>query len=200
MPVAKGQPLDPQVTRERVLRTASRLFGRSSLHAVGVNEIAASAGASKLSLYKYFGSKQQLAVEVAAARSRKVHRWLREETESAEPGLDRVLAVFDLLVDWYADPDYRGCAILNAVIDTRGESDGVREVGRHHLSAYRALLKERLREAGFPAAPATRLAGQLLVLIEGATAVSTIEGGRSLAGRDARSAAEALLRAAGGTG
>lgn len=198
MPVAKGQPIDPAQTRSRVLDTASRLFHKSAVHAVGVNEIASEAGASKLSLYKNFGSKNGLAVRVAADRSERVHAWLRRETGDAPSGTDRVLAVFDLLIDWYARPGFRGCAILNAVIDTRGDGDGVREVGRAHLARYRDLLCKRLIEAGFDDTEAGHLTGQLLLLIEGATAVTTIDGNASKAGIDARLAAHALLSEARG--
>lgn len=66
-------------------------------------------------------------------------------------------------------------------------------LARHHLQTYRDLLVGCLAEAGI-ADPAP-LARQLLVLIEGATVISAIDGDPAPAA-DARTAAEALLASA----
>ncbi|KQR17223.1 TetR/AcrR family transcriptional regulator [Cellulomonas sp. Leaf334] len=194
MPVAKGARIDPAETRQRLLDTADRLFAGHSIHAVGVNEIAAEAGASKLSLYRYFSSKHDLAASVVGQRSERIHDWLRRETADAPGGADRVLSVFDLLMEWYAQPGYRGCTIVNAVTDARGDGElELGEIGRLHLQRYRELLRSRAIEAGVKADRANRLSRQLLLLIEGATTVAFLEGDRSTAGADARAAAAAML-------
>jgi TetR/AcrR family transcriptional regulator, transcriptional repressor for nem operon len=51
-------------TRERLVRTAARLFLERSYQAVGVNEICAVAGLPKGSLYHWFASKDDLAIAV----------------------------------------------------------------------------------------------------------------------------------------
>jgi AcrR family transcriptional regulator len=195
MPVPKGARIDPEETQSRLLDTADRLFAARAMHSVGVSEIAAEAGASKLSLYRYFPSKAELASRVATRRSERIHEWLRRETAEAEAGPHRVLAIFDLLIDWFAQPQYRGCAVLNAVTDSRGDDEyRVRATARTHLDSYRELLRARIVEAGVTnAARADSLARQLLLLIEGATAVTVVDGEGSTAGADARAAAEVLL-------
>lgn len=219
MPVAKGAPLDPAATRARILDTATRLFYDRGVHAVGVNEIAARAHASKLSLYRFFPSKQHLVAAMLVERSDRVHAWLRRESSNAPPGPARVLSVFDLLTEWFAQPGYRGCAVVNAATDTRGDQhpaagqaedkvsagvctgsaatpDQLRMLARDHLARYRDLLEERLAELDPPPADRDRLARQMLLLIEGATTVCSIESpGISTAGTDARDAATAILRA-----
>lgn len=116
--------------------------------------------------------------------------WLDRNTATAT-GPDRVLAVFDLLTEWFAQPGYHGCAIVNGVTDTRADPE-VAAVARTHLHRYRDLLEDRLTGLGVedPAAPARRL----LLLIEGASVVVTIEGTTD-AGADARAAAATLLAA-----
>ncbi|MFK4806845.1 TetR/AcrR family transcriptional regulator [Microbacterium sp. ZW CA_36] len=195
MPVPKGARIDPEQTRLRLLDTADRLFAERAIHAVGVNEIAAAAGASKLSLYRYFPSKSELAARVVDRRSARIHEWLRRETVDAPVGADRVLSIFDLLIDWFARPSYRGCAVVNAVTDVRGDEElGLRSTARAHLESYRELLRDRISDAGVhDEASADRLARQLLLLIEGATTVTVIDGDASSAGADARAAAEVLL-------
>lgn len=198
MPVAKGQPIDPEQTRARILRTAARLFQANGFHAVGVNQIAQDAGASKLSIYRNFDSKHELVVRTSHDRSQRVHDWIRRVTADAVPGDERVLSIFDALIQWYSQPGFVGCAIVNSVTDTRGDADSesVRAIGRLHLRKYRDLLEERLREIGFDHLQARSLAGQLLLLIEGATTVTAVDGAGSGAGFDARQAAMTLLAGA----
>jgi hypothetical protein len=61
---------------------------------------------------------------------------------------------------------------------------------RRHLTRYRELPTARANEAELPDAPV--LARQLLLLIEGASVVTSIDG-TAEAGLDARRAAEALI-------
>jgi hypothetical protein len=62
-------------------------------------------------------------------------------------------------------------------------------IARRHLVRYRELLTARATQAGVPDAPA--LARQLLLLIEGASVVTSIDG-TAEAGVAARRAAESL--------
>jgi AcrR family transcriptional regulator len=195
MPIAKGGSIDPAATRSKVLSAAARLFYERGVNGVGVNDIAAEAEASKLSIYRYFQSKENLVERMLAAHSDRIHDWLRRETEAAPAGPERVLAIFDLLMHWFAERNYRGCAVLNTVIDTRGDQEGVRTIAREHLRRYRDLLTERLVEAG--ATHPEPLARQLLLLIEGVTMVTTVDGDDA-AGDDARAAARQLIESAVG--
>ncbi|GAA4517097.1 TetR/AcrR family transcriptional regulator [Actinoallomurus oryzae] len=176
-------------TRARILGAAADLFYERGVHAVGVNEIAARASASKLSLYRYFPSKELLVQAMLAEYSDRIHAWLDRETASAPPGPERVLSVFDLLIDWFARPGYHGCAVVNTATDTRANGE-VAAIARRHLVRYRALLEDRLDGLGLtdPAA----VARQLLLLIEGASVVTAIDG-TPAAGQDARDAARRLL-------
>jgi AcrR family transcriptional regulator len=179
-------------TRAKILDAAAELFYQRGVHAVGVNEIASRARASKLSLYRYFGSKDDLVETMLQEHSDRIHGWLDRKTADAPPGPARVLSVFDLLIGWFAQPGYRGCTVVNTVTDKRADP-AIAAIARRHLARYRKLIETRLGQAG--AADPPRLARQLLLLIEGASVVSTIDGGTD-SGVDARLAAEHLLATA----
>jgi AcrR family transcriptional regulator len=174
---------------------AARLFYERSLAAVGMREVATAANASQLTVYRYFQSKEGLAEAVVRERSDRIHAWLLAELADIPAGRARVLALFDLLTRWFAEQGFRGCAVINYAADSRGGRTA-RDVTRRHLERYRNLLEELLSESGV-SAPGP-LARQLLLLIEGATVVTQIDG-HGVAGDDARSAAEALLDAALGS-
>jgi hypothetical protein len=93
---------------------------------------------------------------------------------------------------WYAEPAFRGCALLNAA--AQHHDDSVLSLTARHLDRYRALLADIATRAG-ACAPAL-LAGQLLVLVEGATVVAAHQPSAAVADA-ARSAALALLSISG---
>ena len=55
---------DPERTRARLLRTGIRLFAARGFHGVSVDEIVAAAKVNKRMVYHYFGSKEDLYLEV----------------------------------------------------------------------------------------------------------------------------------------
>lgn len=175
-----------------MLSTATQLFYERGVRSVGINEIAERAGASKLTIYRHFRSKDGLVEAMLRERSEEIHQWLVRSTEMAEPGRGQVLALFDLLIEWYAEDGFHGCLVVNTSSDVRGAGGPVQGLARAFLDRYRALLEDRLSAAGVLDPP--MLARQLLLLIEGATVVSAIDGGQQT-GREARRAAETLLDA-----
>ncbi|MDA8062284.1 MAG: TetR/AcrR family transcriptional regulator [Actinomycetota bacterium] len=192
MPVKPGAEIDPAATRSRIMEISERIFSQRGIAAVGVADIAVEARASKASIYKNFGSKDGLVEATLAYRSEHVHRWLTEGTAQLPPGRERILGVFDLLLEWYAQDDFRGCAILNAAAEQRASNPTVTRLARQHLQAYRDFLTASLTEAAFP--DPQHLAAQLLILIEGATVISAIDGAPT-AGQQARALADRLLTA-----
>jgi AcrR family transcriptional regulator len=196
MPVQPGTSIDPEATRWKVLVAASELFYDRGVHAVGVNEIAAHARVSKLSIYRYFGSKDGLVEAVHRERSYDSHARLRAETLYVEPGRERLLAMFERITEWARERGYRGCPVVNTATDTRGDTefygnnDEIKRLSREHFARYRATLEENL-EAACVLDPSA-IARQLLLLIEGATIVTAIDGTDD-AGHDAYLAAATLI-------
>ncbi|MFI6325006.1 TetR/AcrR family transcriptional regulator [Nonomuraea sp. NPDC050556] len=190
MPVAKGSPLDPARTRAALLSAATSVFYERGLDGVGVAELCAVTGASKETLYRHFGSKDGLIEAVLQERSDRVTRWLSEAAEAAGPDpAARLAAVFDALASWHGEPEFRGCAILNAA--TQHHQPPEQAVAARHLDRRLALLTGIARDAG-SAVPDT-LARQWLMLITGATVMADHHPGTRDAALLAKEAALALL-------
>ncbi len=190
MPVPKGSTLDPARTRRQLLDAATKLFYQRGIPGVGVNDIAAAAGVSKLSLYNHFHSKDGLVQAVLSARSDRVTAWLRAAADHPDHTPEaRILAVFDALAGWYASPEFRGCALVNAAVESRGLPGTAQDIARRHLTRHRDLLTSLATDAG--AADPNALGHQLLLLLEGATVVVAVTGDPD-AGHHARDAARAL--------
>ncbi|MBX3622632.1 MAG: TetR/AcrR family transcriptional regulator [Rhizobacter sp.] len=175
--------------KDRILQAADRLFYGQGIQAVGVDAVAAEAGISKRTLYNHFPSKDML---VAAYLMRR-----REQAIVADgPPLQQVLGLFDALARWFASRQFRGCAFVNAVSELSGDRHHPAvAVAGAHKAARLAHVESQLRLLGVAAPQA--LAQQLMVLFEGAVAVSLVRGGDPQIARTARDAACVLLRAAG---
>jgi AcrR family transcriptional regulator len=172
----------------RVLDAAERLFYARGVQAVGVDMVVAEAGVGVKTLYAHFGSKDRL---VEAYLRRRDRRWLdRLQARMAQvQGRDRVLAVFDALNAWFAEPGFSGCAFINVAGELH-TNPVLRAIAREHKVALRTLLHSATSEAEV-ADPET-LADWLMLLVEGAIVTAHVEGDR-LAATRARSAAAALL-------
>src|ERR1700680_1638709 len=85
--------------RDRIMKTASDLFYRYGIHAVGVDTIASEAGTNKMSFYRNFASKDELVAEYLRSEEREGWQWW-DETLAAHAGDPRlqVESLFDMLV------------------------------------------------------------------------------------------------------
>lgn len=150
----------------RILETASELFYRRGIHAVGVDTIAAESGVTKRTLYDRFGSKDALVV--AYLRGRHEQWWGRLQERLVDADAPRVLAV----VEAYAHdplPVDRGCGFLNAAAELPTDHAGL-EVVREHKRAVRDLLERLLREDGLGGDDPAGLAEHVFLLLEGGVA------------------------------
>lgn len=138
----------PDTAGERIFQAARELFYRQGIRAVGVDAIAAAAGTTKMSLYRNFGSKDQLVAAVLEAQDRLFWEWW-DETIAQCPADPRgqIECLFREFETIASDADScRGCPIANAsveIVDT--DHPARRIVVRHHeemLRRLRALATE----------------------------------------------------------
>ena len=192
MPVAKGSTIDPARTRAGILEAATALLYERGLDGVGVSELCARIGVSRETLYRHFGTKDGLVLAMLEARSERVAGWLAEAVAAAgDDPADQLAAVFDALQQWYDEPAFRGCAMVNAAAQHPDEA--VRAITARHLSRYLDLLTDIATRAG--AADPGVLGCQLLMLVEGTIIVAAHHRTADTA-RHARNAALTLLATA----
>jgi AcrR family transcriptional regulator len=188
MPVAKGETLDPARTRAKILDAATALFYERGTQAVGIAEVAEAAHVSKVTLYRHFADKDDLVAEFLKLRSDRVSTWLRD-VASKQEGADRILALFDALEQWFREPAFNGCALVNGAVESRGAHTEARAIAQRHLERHLDLLTQLSDDEN--------LARQLLILVEGATTVAFVRHDPGAA-RDAKRVAQTILRTASG--
>jgi len=184
-------PAQPGVG-ERILATATDLFYREGLHAVGIQRVIEEADIAKASLYAHYKSKDDL---VAACIERRSSAWrakVDERLSGPGDGRSKLLRLFDLQSEWIASPDFRGCPLQNAVGEITDAAHPAKVVSARHREWLRGLITSLVREAGVHSIE--EVVGALIVLQDGAAAAALVDGNPSSA-RHARRAAERLLDA-----
>ena len=194
-----GQSLPPKrgrdrpSARKRIFSTASDLFYRKGIRAVGVETIAAEADTTKMSLYRNFPSKDELVAEWL--RDHDAHFWETWDAMSQKhPGEPRrqLKTAFALLARHVADPEARGCPMANAAVELTEKDHPARKV----IETHKAKLRTRLAQlcTQMKARHPGLLADQLFLLMEGAQVTTQTLGVHGPARNVAR-AAEVLIDA-----
>lgn len=194
---AKSAPRKPVAqrpsARKRIFDTASELFYRRGIRAVGVETIAAEADTTKMTLYRSFPSKDELVAEWL--RDHDVKFWQTWDVMSRKHPADarrQLMAAFTLLARHVVDPKARGCPIANAAVELTDKDHPARKV----IEAHKAKLHSRLAEmcAKLRVRDPRLLTDQLFLLMEGAQ-VSTQTLGVHGPARNVARAAQALIDA-----
>lgn len=179
--------------RKRIFNTASELFYRKGIRAVGVDTIAAKADTTKMSLYRNFPSKDMLVAEWLREHDATFwQKWEAMASRHPEDPRMQLEAAFTLLAKHVADPKARGCPMANAAVELTEKDHPARKI----IEAHKAKLRNRLAaicgkaKAGNPGI----LADQLFLLMEGAQVTSQTLGVHGPARNVAR-AAEMLIDA-----
>jgi AcrR family transcriptional regulator len=183
--------------REKLLKSASKLFYSDGLASTGIDAVTADAGVAKMSLYNNFASKSDL---VAAYLHERHEEWLilyRRRLEQAADPEGRLLAVFDAYTDhahFEYERGFRGCGLLNAAAELPVGDPG-RDIVKLHKEDVEALLATHLDGLAPERAELNAMtAKHLSFLLEGAMARAGLEGNDSCL-REARRMAHDLVSA-----
>lgn len=185
----------PGSPHSRLLQAAD-LFYLEGINLVGINKVLAAANTPIMSLYRNFGSKEGLVAEFLTLKGMQVRTMFQREAEArADTARDRILAVFDILGEVVADEEgFRGCALINACVETPDFDHPFRTIALEHKHLTRALFARHATEMG--ARDPERLAAWLTMLMDGAFVTAEMRRGDPSVAQDARAAAEVLLLAA----
>jgi AcrR family transcriptional regulator len=187
---------DAQNTRRRILDAAYELFYRKGFGRVGVDEIAAAAGLTKRTLYYHFQSKDALLAAILELHSELALERIRKYEDRYCGNAGEILdVVFAELARWSAKPSWTGAGFTRLAMELADlPGHPARAIAHRHKSAVEAWWAGLLERAGVRS-PAAR-AREVVLLLEGATALILIHGDRSYAEAAAR-AAKQLAAASG---
>jgi AcrR family transcriptional regulator len=165
-----------QVLRQQILSAASSAFYSDGYHAIGVDELAQRAGVSKMTLYRYFPSKEDLIIGVLQAFNANSNALYAQLMASAGADTPRakLLAVFEWIATRSASEACQGCAFQSGAAEYAVIEHPVHQAALANKRDTRAIYLNQAQLLG--ARDPEVLADQLLLLTDGAWAASRMWG------------------------
>ncbi len=164
----RGAPPKGEVSaRERILATASELFYREGIRAIGVDTVVEQSGVSKTSLYRLFESKDALIAAFATEKDRLFWAWWDHmEAQHARDPRALLEALLSGIAQRIGHPAFRGCPFLNLATEFPDDDHPGRVIARGNKEEMRARLVTIVARLG--ARDPDRTAFQMTLLINGA--------------------------------
>jgi len=96
------QGTDPRSTRDRILDAAMSIFSAKGFHDTKLDEIVATGGISKGSIYFHFPNKEKLFIALVDQFADVIERRAREAIEDEAPGMIRVRVALEAVLETFA--------------------------------------------------------------------------------------------------
>ncbi|MEV7543239.1 TetR/AcrR family transcriptional regulator [Streptomyces sp. NPDC089915] len=182
-----GRQAEPG-TRERLVRTASRLMQHGGYESTPVKQLVREAGATLGSLYHFFpGGKQELAVAAIGHGDGEFAGTLGAALDSDPDAARAIEAAAGVLADALAASDWRdGCPVTATALESVGRLPELQEACARSFGNWQELVAAKLRASGIGEEDSRDLAVTVIAALEGAEMTAQVTRSRTpllLAGR-----------------
>jgi len=180
-----------ETSKRKLLSTACRLFCKEGIHATGIARIIEESGVARRTLYLHFGSKENLLKAVFEAEANIWFCWFDQDLPAMQCSpVERILALFDLMQNWFASQDFYGCVFINAVAEHDKGGSWIQEIANQHREKINAKLQAMVMESG---AKEPELVTEKLSLLIDGTIVTAMVTGKGEVAHIGRLAVEDIL-------
>lgn len=160
--------------RERLLLNALELFSLRGFHATGIDTILAQSQVAKTTMYRHFKSKEDLIVSVLRKRDEDFRNWLMQTLDRTDTqGSEKLLMVFDVYQQWAERSDFNGCLFVKASSEFPDVDSPIHVFCAEHKRLMTRYIRSLTASSG-TTAPPDDLADQIMMLLDGATALVQI--------------------------
>lgn len=177
--------------KNKIVMVATDLFQTRGINSTGVDTIVAVAGTTKMTLYKYFRSKEALILEVLTTGHQDFQTWLNNKliSNTKKPS-EKLQKLFEFIEEWITSPNFRGMGFIKASAEFPNEESPVHQLSLEQSRQFRQYISALASEANIQ--DAEGLALQLSLLFEGAVQAEQMKRG-SGAIKYAKKAAKILI-------
>lgn len=180
--------------RDELVQKALIIFYRDGFHATGMDTLVKETGISKTSMYKHFRTKDDLILATLRLRDELFrNHFFRRLEEIADIPSAQLLAIFDVLGEWFEEESFRGCMFIKASGEFPVRDTPILASSAEHKKLFTRFIEAIAKKAG--ATDPVLLARQLVLLKEGAIVTAHIQGKEGVA-ENAKTAAKTLIESA----
>ena len=180
--------------KTELIEKALKAYYTGGFQAVGMDRLAKETGISKTSMYKHFRKKEDLILAVLALRDEQFRNWfIRRIEEMANTPVNRLLAIFDALDEWFQEEGFLSCMFIRASSEYLSHDDPIHKASADHKRLLLAYVIGLAEQAGIK--NPGQLARQLMLLKEGAIVLAHLNGPDDIA-NNAKAAADVIIKTA----
>ncbi|CQR47310.1 putative HTH-type transcriptional regulator YxaF [Paraliobacillus sp. PM-2] len=164
--------------KDKLIKTASKLFQLQGYHGTGLNQILKESGAPKGSLYYHFpGGKEQLALESVQFTAQSIIKQINEGLNQSTDPIQAIQGfINDLAERFTKESAEEGIPIAAIALETSLSSETLRKACQTAYGSYQDIFSQKLIDAGFKVEKARELGVFLNALIEGSFLLSFTTG------------------------
>jgi AcrR family transcriptional regulator len=181
MPIGKSNDKPSQL-----IDTALQLFYQQGIHAIGINEILATSGIAKKTLYNHFESKDALIQACVLKRDHRFMQWFEEQCCNADSTSEFIEKLFDGLDDWINNRasqigHFNGCFFINTAAEYGQADSKIYKLCLQHKHNIKQFIEHQLALNLHGSSQITPLTDLLLQLKEGVINCAYVMGDKQAA-------------------
>ena len=185
-----------EATRQRIIAQAAPVFNQKGFAGCSMQDLMEATGLEKGGIYRHFSGKEELAAEAFRYAVARVQKLRFEDLDRTQGALDQLRTFVQRFVHIRSDVP-GGCAIFNTAIEEDDGNPVLRGLALNAVQDWKTRLG-KIVDLGIRAGEirkgtvARRVVNVVIATLEGALAISRLEGTRT-ALEDAQVVLEAFL-------
>ena len=162
--------------KEKLVRTAMRLFRRQGYASTGLQQIVVESGAPKGSLYHYFPSGKEALGEAAIVLAGGLIRELLAGLAARHREPKAFLKAYcKVMAGWMQESGFRsGCPVATTLLETAPQSPTITAAGQRAIDAWIDVVAGVLAKGGIERREAHSRAQLIIAAMEGALILSRV--------------------------
>lgn len=160
--------------KEAILDVSTSLFCKHGYHSVGIDRITSESNTAKMTLYKYFPSKENLIENILLRRDQQLRESILGAVERQKINIKKLKAIFEWYEKWMRRQDFNGCMFIKASNEFPDANLKIRLISKDHKLWLRDLLQSILTDMN--AESPSQLASYIMVILDGLTVSANMLG------------------------
>ena len=141
-------PWEKSFDEDEAIGKAMSVFWEKGYEPASIADLIAGIGITRGSLYNAFGDKEQLFIKSLLKYDKDYRRALLTEMEALDDPKRAIKTLFDFIVaDTLADPDRKGCFIVNTTSELSTHGDEVNTIIRTGLREFEVFFRRSIEVA-----------------------------------------------------
>jgi len=165
-----------QIHKDKLVRTAMRLFRRQGYASTGLQQILAESGSPKGSLYYYFpGGKEALGEATVTMAGKMIGEMLADLAQTEKDPKRFLRAYCKTMAGWMKESKYRsGCPVATTLLETVPDSPTISAACAEAIDSWVATIAQVYIDDGMKARHARAKAESIIAAMEGALILSRV--------------------------